>query len=125
MSRRVSVILALILALLLALPVAILAKGPAHPDLLVSTAWLAGHLNDRKVVVVHVANDDAGYRTAHIPGARLLLRSQMVSNDPPGNELLPVATLQRNLLIYGLGGVIIPFIGIKAIDVVITALKLV
>jgi K+-transporting ATPase ATPase B chain len=36
-----------------------------------------------------------------------------------------LATLQRNLLIYGLGGVIIPFIGIKAIDVIITALKLV
>jgi len=35
------------------------------------------------------------------------------------------AILQRNLLIYGLGGVIIPFVGIKAIDVVITALKLV
>jgi len=33
--------------------------------------------------------------------------------------------LQRNLLIYGLGGVIIPFIGIKAIDVLITAIKLV
>jgi K+-transporting ATPase ATPase B chain len=36
-----------------------------------------------------------------------------------------LATLQRNLLIYGLGGVIIPFIGIKLIDVIITALKLV
>jgi K+-transporting ATPase ATPase B chain len=35
------------------------------------------------------------------------------------------AILQRNLLIYGLGGVIIPFIGIKAIDVAITALKMV
>jgi K+-transporting ATPase ATPase B chain len=35
------------------------------------------------------------------------------------------AILQRNLLIYGLGGVIIPFIGIKAIDVIITALKMV
>ena len=34
-------------------------------------------------------------------------------------------TLQRNLLIYGFGGVIIPFIGIKAIDVIITALNLV
>jgi len=33
------------------------------------------------------------------------------------------AILQRNLLIYGLGGVIIPFIGIKAIDIIITALK--
>ncbi|MGZ4962623.1 MAG: potassium-transporting ATPase subunit KdpB [Limisphaerales bacterium] len=36
-----------------------------------------------------------------------------------------VAILQRNLLIYGLGGVIVPFIGIKLIDVIITALNLV
>ena len=34
------------------------------------------------------------------------------------------ALLRRNLLIYGVGGVIAPFIGIKAIDVVITALGL-
>jgi potassium-transporting ATPase ATP-binding subunit len=34
------------------------------------------------------------------------------------------ALLRRNLLIYGVGGVIIPFIGIKIIDVVITALRL-
>src|SRR6202158_714498 len=33
--------------------------------------------------------------------------------------------LQRNLLIYGLGGVIIPFIGIKAIDLAVAALHLV
>ncbi len=30
------------------------------------------------------------------------------------------ALLQRNLLIYGLGGLIVPFVGIKAIDVLIT-----
>ena len=33
--------------------------------------------------------------------------------------------LQRNVLIYGLGGVIIPFIGIKIIDVIITSIGLV
>jgi K+-transporting ATPase ATPase B chain len=32
--------------------------------------------------------------------------------------------LRRNLLIYGLGGILIPFIGIKAIDLVVTALHL-
>jgi potassium-transporting ATPase ATP-binding subunit len=32
--------------------------------------------------------------------------------------------LRRNLLIYGLGGVVIPFIGIKALDLLITALHL-
>ena len=33
--------------------------------------------------------------------------------------------LRRNLLIYGLGGLVAPFIGIKIIDVLITALHLV
>jgi K+-transporting ATPase ATPase B chain len=35
------------------------------------------------------------------------------------------ALLQRNLLIYGLGGVIVPFIGIKLIDLAITAMRLI
>jgi potassium-transporting ATPase ATP-binding subunit len=34
------------------------------------------------------------------------------------------AMLRRNLLVYGVGGLVAPFIGIKAIDVVITALHL-
>ncbi len=34
------------------------------------------------------------------------------------------ALLRRNLLVYGLGGIIIPFIGIKAIDLAIVALHL-
>ena len=37
----------------------------------------------------------------------------------PASELL-----RRNLLIYGVGGVIAPFIGIKLIDLIITALNL-
>jgi K+-transporting ATPase ATPase B chain len=34
------------------------------------------------------------------------------------------ALLRRNLLIYGLGGIVAPFIGIKAIDMVLTALHI-
>jgi K+-transporting ATPase ATPase B chain len=34
------------------------------------------------------------------------------------------ALLRRNLLIYGLGGLIAPFIGIKAIDILVAALHL-
>src|SRR5689334_17174143 len=34
------------------------------------------------------------------------------------------ALLRRNLMVYGLGGIVIPFIGIKAIDLVIAALHL-
>ncbi len=32
--------------------------------------------------------------------------------------------LQRNLLIYGLGGIIAPFIGIKIVDLIITTIGL-
>lgn len=32
--------------------------------------------------------------------------------------------LRRNLLIYGLGGIIVPFIGIKAVDLIVSALHL-
>jgi len=35
------------------------------------------------------------------------------------------ALLQKNLLVYGLGGIIVPFIGIKAIDILITAVHFV
>jgi K+-transporting ATPase ATPase B chain len=34
------------------------------------------------------------------------------------------ALLRRNLLVYGAGGVVVPFVGIKAIDVVVRALHL-
>ena len=33
--------------------------------------------------------------------------------------------LQRNLLIYGLGGIVVPFVGIKLIDLLITTVHLV
>jgi K+-transporting ATPase ATPase B chain len=35
------------------------------------------------------------------------------------------ALLRRNLLVWGLGGVIVPFIGIKLIDLVMVTLRLV
>jgi K+-transporting ATPase ATPase B chain len=34
------------------------------------------------------------------------------------------ALLRRNLLIYGLGGIILPFVGIKVIDVILVSLNL-
>jgi len=41
----------------------------AHPDRLVSTAWLAEHLKDPGVVVVESDEDVLLYETGHIPGA--------------------------------------------------------
>ena len=46
---------------------------------------------------------------------RLLLPFVAIGSD---------ALLRRNLLIYGLGGLVAPFIGIKLIDVLLTLLGL-
>jgi K+-transporting ATPase ATPase B chain len=34
------------------------------------------------------------------------------------------ALLRRNLLVYGIGGIIVPFVGIKIIDLILVALGL-
>ncbi len=44
-------------------------KGYAHPDALVSTEWVAEHLNDPNVRLVESNEDILLYDTGHIPGA--------------------------------------------------------
>src|SRR5215471_474002 len=41
----------------------------AHPETLVSTDWVASHLNDQKVRIAEVDVDTKSYDEAHIPGA--------------------------------------------------------
>src|ERR1700720_89029 len=40
-----------------------------HPEVLVSTEWAAGHLNDPKVRLIEVDVDTTAYDQGHIPGA--------------------------------------------------------
>lgn len=42
---------------------------PANPDALVTTEWVAEHLDDPDVKVVEVDEDASAYYTSHIPGA--------------------------------------------------------
>jgi K+-transporting ATPase ATPase B chain len=42
----------------------------------------------------------------------------------PYTPLGAAALLRRNLLIYGVGGVVLPFVGIKAIDLMLVAVGL-
>ncbi len=48
---------------------AVTSAGYAHPELLVTTAWLAEHKDDPGVVVVESDEDVLLYETGHIPGA--------------------------------------------------------
>ncbi len=45
------------------------ARGYAHPDVLVSTQWVADHLADPNVRIVESDEDVLLYETGHIPGA--------------------------------------------------------
>ena len=45
------------------------ARGYAHPEVLVSTEWVAGHLNDPQVRIVESNEDPLLYPSGHIPGA--------------------------------------------------------
>lgn len=49
---------------------AITAKGYAKPDALVSTDWLAAHLNDANLRIIESDEDVLLYDTNHIPGAQ-------------------------------------------------------
>jgi thiosulfate/3-mercaptopyruvate sulfurtransferase len=44
-------------------------RGYVHPDVLVSTDWVAGHLDDPKIRLVESNEDPLLYGTGHIPGA--------------------------------------------------------
>jgi len=113
---------ALLVSLIAAPPALAQAPAPAsplaaaarsHTELLVSTDWLAAHLESPDVVVLHVGRSDSVYRESHVPGARFLPLSAVattirgVPNEfPPRDEL--VATFRdlgvgdsARIVIYG------------------------
>jgi thiosulfate/3-mercaptopyruvate sulfurtransferase len=64
-------------------------------EMLVTTEWLAAHLNDRDLVVLSVGATPEFYSQGHIPGARQILLSEIaVTRDGIPNELPPVERLQ-------------------------------
>lgn len=69
-----------------------------RPDLVASTAWLAGHLRDPAVVILHADLDDAGYRAGHVPGARFADAMAFTAGD---HDLPSAEALRR--LVEGLG----------------------
>ena len=79
-----------------------------------------GPLNIMRLVSPHSAILSAIIFNALIIVALIPLALRGVTYRPAG----AASILQRNLLIYGVGGIIVPFIGIKAIDVVVNALGL-
>jgi K+-transporting ATPase ATPase B chain len=90
-------------------------------------AMFAGTLPWLKAIdVMHLHSPTSAILSAVIFNALIIpllipIALKGVRYQPMGADAL----LRRNLLIWGLGGVIVPFIGIKAIDVVMVAFNLV
>jgi len=76
--------------------------------------------------IMHLATPESAILSAVIFNALIIvalipLALRGVKYRPVGAEVI----LRRNILIYGVGGLIVPFIGIKIIDVIIVVLGLV
>jgi len=76
--------------------------------------------------VMHLATPQSAILSAIIFNALIIIA--LIPLALKGVAYRPIGAgplLRRNLLIYGVGGIIIPFIGIKALDLVVNALHLV
>ena len=75
--------------------------------------------------VMHLATPQSAILSAIIFNALIIVALiPLALKGVPYRPIGAAALLRRNLLIYGLGGMIIPFLGIKAIDLAVTALHL-
>jgi K+-transporting ATPase ATPase B chain len=75
--------------------------------------------------IMHLASPQSAILSAIIFNALIIIA--LIPLALKGVAYRPIGAaplLRRNLLVYGVGGIIIPFVGIKAIDVVVAALHL-
>lgn len=62
------------------------AQAKVRSSMIVSTEWLAKHLNDKSLVLLHVG-DKKEYDTAHIPGAQFIQPSDISTPRGQGLDL--------------------------------------
>jgi thiosulfate/3-mercaptopyruvate sulfurtransferase len=89
--------------LLLACAVASAQVKAAHPEMLVSTSWLADHLHDKDLVLIEVGPKQGDFEQGHIPGARFLANDQIaVERNGVKNQLPPIDELLAALEAVGI-----------------------
>jgi thiosulfate/3-mercaptopyruvate sulfurtransferase len=73
-------------------------------SLLVTPSWLAGHLNDADVILLHVG-EKADYDTGHIPGAQFAEMHDFAAPSTPGGATLEMPdpdALRTKLAAFGI-----------------------
>lgn len=92
---------------------------------IIPAMFLAFYPQLQALNVMHLATPQSAILSAIIFNALIIVA--LIPLALKGVAYRPIGAgplLRRNLLIYGLGGIAIPFIGIKAIDLLVTALHL-
>lgn len=77
------------------------ARGYAHPEMLVSTSWLAGRLDDPSLRLLECDEDVLLYDMGHIPGAQKL-DWHLDLNDPVSRDYVDRPTFQALLRRLGI-----------------------
>ena len=92
---------------------------------IIPAMFVLGYPALQRLNIMRLATPESAILSAVIFNALIIVA--LIPLALRGVQYRPVGAatiLTRNLLIYGLGGVIVPFIGIKAIDLVVAALHL-
>lgn len=90
------------IALLLCAVTSLAQTKPAHPDMLVSTEWLAAHLKDPNLVILEFPKDKDDFAAGHIPGSRAIWGEQIYAErNGVQSELLPVEQLVKTFEALG------------------------
>jgi K+-transporting ATPase ATPase B chain len=92
---------------------------------IIPALFVIGYPELQSLNIMHLATPQSAILSAVIFNALIIVA--LIPLALRGVKYRPVgaaAILTRNLLIYGLGGVIVPFLGIKAIDLVVAAMHL-
>jgi K+-transporting ATPase ATPase B chain len=93
---------------------------------IIPAMFLAFYPQLQALNIMHLATPQSAILSAIIFNALIIVA--LIPLSLKGVAYRPIGAgplLRRNLLIYGIGGIIIPFIGIKAIDLAVSALHLV
>jgi thiosulfate/3-mercaptopyruvate sulfurtransferase len=79
-------------------------RTAVRSEMLVSTAWLEEHLNDRDLVILQIGQNRAQFDAGHIPGSRFVRLDELVEQRAISlNELPSVADLKETFESLGVG----------------------
>jgi len=93
----------LVIAVLLVAGISNAASQPAS-TMLTQTNWLAAHLNDPELIILHVGASKASYDAGHIPGARFMPLSDVaITRNGIPNQLPAIEALKTSFEQAGVG----------------------